>query len=96
MPVTYSGNTTSNTTLSEDGSVGVYYFDLSNNAKFKNGSTSATEVMPNSRTLHFTTWQLQIPDVKFDAAQDPLPACDFYWAGFFNSVSELETFAAAH
>ena len=96
MPVTYSGSTTSNTTLSEDGSVGVYYFDLSNNAKFKNGSTSATEVMPNSRTLHFTTWQLQIPDVKFDAAQDPLPACDFYWAGFFNSVSELETFAAAH
>ena len=96
MPVTYSGSTTSKKTLSEDGTVGIYYFDLSGDAKFKNGSTEETEPMPNSRTLHFTTWQLQIPDVVFSETQEPLPTCDFYWAGFFNSVSELESFAAAH
>ena len=96
MPVKYTGNSTSKTTLSEDETTGIYYFDLSKDAKFKNNSTSVTELLPNTRTLHFTGWQLQIPDVKFNEAQDPLPTCDIYWAGFFNSRSELEAFAAAH
>lgn len=96
MPVKYSGNTTAKTTLSEDSDTGIYYFDLSKNAKFKNGTTSVTELLPNTRTLHFTGWQLQIPDVTYDATQDPLPTCNIYWAGFFNSVSELEAFAAAN
>lgn len=96
MPVKYTGQTTAKKTLSEDAETGIYYFDLSSDAKFKNNTTSATEVLPNTRTLHFTGWQLQIPDVVYDAAQDPLPTCRIYWAGFFNSVSELEAFAAAN
>ena len=96
MPVKYTGNSTSKTTLSEDSTTGIYYFDLSKDAKFKNNTTNVTELLPNTRTLHFTGWQLQIPDVKFNEAQDPLPTCDIYWAGFFNSKSELEAFAASH
>lgn len=96
MPVKYTGQSTSKTTLSEDETTGIYYFDLSKDAKFKNNTTNETELLPNTRTLHFTGWQLQIPDVKYDAAQYPLPTCNIYWAGFFNSRSELEAFAAAH
>jgi len=94
MPVKYSGSSTAKTTLSEDGTVGIYYFDLSSNVKFNNADTNSSELLPNTRALHFTTWQIQIPDVTYDATQDPLPTCNFYWAGFFNSVDELTTFAA--
>ena len=64
--------------------------------KFKYGDGTNRSALPNTRTLHFTTWQLQIPDVTFTETQDPLPTCKFYWAGFFNSVDELTDFAAAN
>ena len=97
MPVKYWDSTTSKTTLEETDTYGIYYFDLSSSSiTFKYGDGSSRTQLPNSRTLHFTTWQIQIPDVKFDAAQDPLPTCNIYWAGFFNSVTELTSFAASH
>ena len=97
MPVKYWDSTTSKTTLEETDTYGIYYFDLSSSSiTFKYGDGSSRTQLPNSRTLHFTTWQIQIPDVKFDVAQDPLPTCNIYWAGFFNSRSELEAFAAAN
>lgn len=97
MPVKFYDSTAAKSTLSETETEGIYYFDLmASNVTFKYGDGSNRSVLPNTRTLHFTTWQLQIPDVTFSEAQDPLPTCKFYWAGFFNSVDELSAFAAAH
>lgn len=97
MPVKFFDSTTSKSTLSETETEGIYYFDLSNGSiTFKYGDGSNRSALPNTRTLHFTTWQLQIPDVTFTETQDPLPTCKFYWAGFFNSVDELTTFASSH
>lgn len=94
MPDTYSGAAENKqTTLSEDETVGVYYIDLANSGvKFKNGSTNENEQLPNSRALHFTTWNLQFRDI----VADPAPSVNYYWMGFFRTVSELETFAAAN
>lgn len=96
MPVRYTGATENrHQTLSEDGEAGtgVYYIDLSaSNVQFKNGTTESNETLPNTRTLHFTTFNLQFRDIVPGTAG----TMDIYWIGFFNSRSELETFAAAH
>lgn len=96
MPVRYTGAAENrHQTLSEDGEAGtgVYYIDLSaSNVQFKNGTTESNETLPNTRTLHFTTFNLQFRDIVPGSAG----TMDIYWIGFFNSRSELETFAAAH
>lgn len=96
MPVKYTGAAENrHQTLSEDGEAGtgVYYIDLSaSNVQFKNGTTEVNETLPNTRTLHFTTFNLQFRDIVPGTAG----TMDIYWIGFFNSRSELETFAAAH
>ncbi len=95
MPVRYTGATENrHQTLSEDGEAGtgIYYIDLSaSNVQFKNG-TNANETLPNSRTLHFTTFNLQFRDIVPGTSG----TMDIYWIGFFNSKKELETFAAAN
>lgn len=96
MPVRYTGAAENrHQTLSEDGEAGtgVYYIDLSaSNVQFKNNTTNVNETLPNTRTLHFTTFNLQFRDIVPGTAG----TMDIYWIGFFNSKSELETFAAAH
>lgn len=96
MPVRYTGAAENrHHTLSEDSEAGtgVYYIDLSDsNVQFKNNTSNANETLPNTRTLHFTTFNLQFRDIVPGSAG----TMDIYWIGFFNSKKELETFAAAH
>ncbi len=96
MPVRYTGAAENrHQMLNEDGEAGtgVYYIDLSaSNVQFKNGTTESNETLPNTRTLHFTTFNLQFRDIVPGSAG----TMDIYWIGFFNSKKELETFAAAH
>ena len=96
MPVRYTGAAENrHQMLNEDGEAGtgVYYIDLSaSNVQFKNNTTNVNETLPNTRTLHFTTFNLQFRDIVPGSAGN----MDIYWIGFFNSKSELEAFAAAH
>lgn len=98
MPVRYTGAAENRSqTLSEDtdAGTGVYYIDLSaSNVQFKNNTTNVNEVLPNTRMLHFTTFNLQFRDIVTDATS--VGSMDIYWIGFFNSKKELESFAAAH
>lgn len=61
-------------------------------SEFKNNTTSVNETLPNTRMLHFTTFNLQFRDIVPGSAG----TMDIYWIGFFNSKKELETFAAAN
>ena len=81
MPVKYFDAVTAKRTLSETDTEGIYYFDFYNdNLTFKFGDGSSREKLPSSRALHFTTWQVQIPDVTYSEIQSPLPTCNIYWA----------------
>ena len=73
----------------EAADVSVLYYNLS-------GQTFATKSAPNTMILPFKTWQFKFADIQYASAQVSAPTYDVYWAGFFNSVSELEAFAAAH
>ena len=98
MPVRYTGAAENrHQTLSEDDveGTGIYYINLAaTNVQFKNNTTSVNETLPNSRTLHFTTFNLQFRDIV-PGGESPSDM-KIYWMGFFNSVSELESFVAAH
>lgn len=95
MPVNYFGNIGNidvpKYSIAVDVNTVVYYFDLTEQ-KLKNGQKSnAWELVPDSRALRFYGWQVQVPDI-FVAKGKPVPTYDVYWAGFFNSVDELNTF----
>lgn len=68
-----------------DGNI-VNYWDLTSRS-FATGGLAI-----NTSVLYFYTWQLKFADIVATSA----PSFNVYWAGFFNSVSELEAFAAAH
>lgn len=73
-------------TNESDEDVDVVYYDLSSSVVGSNG------VIANTRVIPFCSWQVRILNVVDDAA----PTYDVYWAGFFNSVAELTTFASSH
>ncbi len=73
----------------EAADVSVFYYDLSS-------QTFGTSSARNTMLLPFVTWQIKFADIQYASAQDSAPTYDIYWAGFFNSVSELEAFATAH
>ena len=89
----YSGNvggTNNKQKYLVDESVAVLYYDLSTQG-FNTGG-----ILPNTSMFEFQTWQFKFADITYATDQDPAPTYDIYWAGFFNSVSELTTFAASH
>ena len=73
-----------------DNDLCILYYDLSSQA-FATGG-----LLPNTRVFEFKTWQFKFADIAYASAQATAPKYNVYWAGFFNSVSELETFAASH
>lgn len=68
----------------------VIYYNLST------ANIGGKGMLPNTRVIPFKTWQLRFYDVHYDTAQDSAPTFNLYWAGFFNSVGELTTFAFTH
>ena len=95
MPVRYFGNIGNTNypkySIAVDDNTVVYYFDLATQ-NLKNGNNKDSwELVPDSRALKFYGWQVQVPDIVADVA-GPAPTYDVYWAGFFNSKAELETF----
>lgn len=64
----------------------VMYYDLSSQQFDTGGLAKDTGVIP------FTTWQIKVVDIVAASA----PEYNIYWAGFFNSVDELTTFASTH
>lgn len=68
----------------------VIYYDLST------ANIGGKGVLPNTKIIPFKTWQLRFYDVHYDSAQGTAPTFNLYWAGFFNSVPELTTFASSH
>ena len=94
MPANYYGNIGNSNvpkySIAVDDNTVVYYFDLTTQ-NLRNGTISNTnnwELVPDSRALKFYGWQVQVPDIVAESA----PTYDVYWAGFFNSKAELETF----
>jgi|GEM_PF-1929618 len=88
---TYIEKTIGGYAYSSTSDVAIMYYNLSNQVI---GSKSV--IIPNTRVVPFNSWQIRFIDVNYAADQDSAPTYDVYWAGFFNSVNELEEFAASH
>ncbi len=77
-------------TSSTEGVV-VMYFDLSSESAVVG---NVGKILANTKAYRLKRFNIQFADISYSSSQSENPTFDIYWAGFFNSDTELTTFAA--